>query len=606
MNQTIRKVSALLCIALGLQSLALTINVKSVHAANTISDIANHVVISQVYPNGADQNNEYVELYNPTTGDIDLSIYDLAVFRNPLVDPTEKTFLAVDWAAASSSTIKAGGYYLVGTTNVTVKDAAYTSNGVQSLHLDDAVALVEKATTNTVDQVGWDSAVTALCETACATTATVLNPVLVRLPDQSEGNGIDTDNNLNDFRAAEATNVSPRNRLTPSVFAAEPIINSVTPADNSFTNNPNIPVSATITEANFDTATLTIDGNPVNFNNRNDNTLTFDPANNLADGAHTASITVTDKAGFSATKNWTFGVDTVRPTLSIENLKTEVTASGAYVTILIRYNDTFSGVTQMRLSTDDTLDTEAWQPLAETVRIQIPAKEGVQTIKAQIRDRASNDSVEASTTADVVTPSIAAPEFALSSTTGSSVTLTWSPVVNAVGYVVRYNDGQTIYPIIATTNTNLTIKNLDLSKNYHFEVAAVSIYGTTSSYTPVYTPEQSPAKDKFMPATTTTTVPVSHAVAETTTITDNASVNRTTPQETVSPTPEATISPAPTPSASGEIKSDTDNRTPDWTKIIVALSILIIAAGVATGGWYLYQWWTGQTDSNNGQKGGRW
>ncbi|MDZ7587158.1 MAG: hypothetical protein U0946_05340, partial [Patescibacteria group bacterium] len=56
---------------------------------------------------------------------------------------------------------------------------------------------------------------------------------------------------------------------------------------------------------------------------------------------------------------------------------------------------------------------------------------------------------------------------------------------------------------------------------------------------------------------------------------------KTTPKEEV-----ATPTPTPTPSPSEEGKATTGG----WSKLLVALSILIIAAGAAIGGYYGYEW----------------
>jgi hypothetical protein len=599
---------------MGLQSVLIAFNPLAAAAATpTISNIANHLVISQIYTDGV-LNQEFVELYNPTASDISLAGYDLATFNDPS-DLTNSTKFAI---TQTQPTVKAGGYYLIASTAATpsvTPDATYDSASFD-LDLNDSVALVSGSTI--VDYAGWALADKEFCEgydatapavSTCINDAVVISPVFVRLPANGEGNGIDTDNNKNDFITIESTATAPRNTATAPVFAAAPVVNSVSPADGSFINTAAVTVTANITESHFASAALTIDGTPITFTTYAANVVTF-ATTNLTDQLHTATLTITDAAGFNTSKTWAFTVDTTKPTLTVENQKTEVTATAAYANLRLHYSDTLSGVTEMRLTTDGTFDTEVWLPIAEIVRIQLSTKDGAQTILVQVRDRASNESLIASASSQISAPSISAPEYALSSTIGNTVTITWPAVPNATAYIVRYSDGQTFYAPITTTSTAAIIRGLDMSKAYHFEVAAVSAYGTISGFTKVFTPEQSPAKDKFTPAVATTTPTVTNAMSESTVVTGGIT-QRTAPTATVAEVPETTVSPAPTPAVSatpsGEIKSDTDDRNIDWTKIIVALSILIIAAGVATGGWYLYQWWTSQPkDGDKNKKGGRW
>lgn len=68
----------------------------------------------------------------------------------------------------------------------------------------------------------------------------------------------------------------------------------------------------------------------------------------------------------------------------------------------------------------------------------------------------------------------------------------------------------------------------------------------------------------------------------------------TKPATVESKTPQVSSSPSPTPAA--EEKTGASN---DWSKLLVALSILIIAAAAAIGGYYGYEWLMSRSKEND-------
>ena len=160
---------------------------------------ADHVLINEVYGgggnSGATLKNDFVELYNPTTGPISLAGWTVNYYSAAGTTPT---------ACNLSGTAAAGSYFLV-------QQAAGTG-GSQSLPAPDAacnaamsatagrVTLVDAAGA-TVDLVGYGA-------TAKPYEGTGPAPTLSNTTSASRTNFVDTDNNAADFTAGAPT---PRN-----------------------------------------------------------------------------------------------------------------------------------------------------------------------------------------------------------------------------------------------------------------------------------------------------------------------------------------------------------------------------------------------------------
>jgi hypothetical protein len=615
MTRFTRLVSKALAIVVGLQSawLGLVITAPTVHAAGTADQLANHLVISEVLVGIGDNNdNEFVELYNPTKQAINISDAGLWV-KLAIRDAAGTTVtLPIDYVEGRTTTIQPGGYYLIANDNGSYSasaDARY-SDDLGRLEDNNSVALVTD--TATIDLLGWGFQALGGGDLKSYTTNPDYGSSLQRKPGMSEGNGVDTDDSNNDFTVSAT--LTPKSTVTGTEFGIAPTISNITPTFGGYLNTKSVTVTATVTDSgsgvNPNALTLAIDGTQASTGTYDNTTkkVTF-PAVTLTEGARTVTITAQDLAGFVATQTGVLTIDATAPTVSATVKETVVTQSAAVAALKLSYADmpsaSASGVSAMRIAFDGTLDTEAWVPSNEVAAGNLPTREGSHTILVQVMDRAGNVSAVAQTTAAIKAGTMPAPDYAISSTTGNTITVTWPAVSEATSYLVRYNDGQTLYGPITTTNPFITISSLDTSKKYSFEIASVSRFGTVSAFTKVYPPELSPApavKAALAAATTT----VSDAVAETTTVATEETTPRYTQQSQPTATPTITPTPSPTASPDGEIKGGAETRQPDWTKVIVALSILIIAAGVATGGWYLYQWWTSQPKEKGKGKGGRW
>lgn len=160
------------------------------------ADIASNVVISEIQVGDlADADNEFVELYNPTGGDLDLAEWKL------------KLGSGSNLVASMTGTIKSHGYFLVAkpqfTTIPVTPDMVYSASS--SAITANSTVLLQMKTGDTfadVDKVGMGSGVDGVEGTAVP--APTPGQSIERKSadtgvDESGGNGWDTDNNLNDF-----------------------------------------------------------------------------------------------------------------------------------------------------------------------------------------------------------------------------------------------------------------------------------------------------------------------------------------------------------------------------------------------------------------------
>lgn len=88
------------------------------------------------------------------------------------------------------------------------------------------------------------------------------------------------------------------------------------------------------------------------------------------------------------------------------------------------------------------------------------------------------------------------------------------------------------------------------------------------------------------PPITPQITPQAAATQKVAAISPTPSATAKTQEETVSPTPSPTPSASPSPTESAQATATAGG----WNKLLVALSILIIAAGAAIGGYYGYEW----------------
>ncbi|MBF8247830.1 MAG: hypothetical protein HW374_630, partial [Bacteroidetes bacterium] len=142
---------------------------------HSFGQIANHVVISEVFylePTSS-PNTEFVELYNPTANDIDLTNYDL---RSELTVTTTGSSWSV---SLTGKVIKAHGYLLVGrsavvpTADVVIPAGKNLSNsGIRA-----GVKLWNIQTNQTYDIVAWDATANVGLEGSAYTAAGITSTI---------------------------------------------------------------------------------------------------------------------------------------------------------------------------------------------------------------------------------------------------------------------------------------------------------------------------------------------------------------------------------------------------------------------------------------------
>lgn len=168
--------------------------------------LTNHLVISEVQINGATTTQDFVELYNPTNSNVDLTGWKL---RKKTSTGSESSLVLI----GTEKSIVSHGFFLWSNSsngyNSTI--GADVSN-TNTLAGDNSIALLEPDDT-IVDQLGWGSGTNQFTETAGYPTNPAANQSIERKAytsstsssmapggsDESKGNGFDSDINSSDF-----------------------------------------------------------------------------------------------------------------------------------------------------------------------------------------------------------------------------------------------------------------------------------------------------------------------------------------------------------------------------------------------------------------------
>ncbi len=402
-----------------------------------------------------------------------------------------------------------------------------------------------------------------------------------------------------------------------SVDNLGPVISNLLPTDNSAVANHLPTASATIADSgtgiNLVTTVLYLDD--VQVDDYTDSLLAYTTPVALTQGNHRVRVVAFDMAGNMTQQSASFMVDNTAPTAALTIVKSAPITTTRIVSIRIDASDSGSGIAMMRVGFDGNVDNKAWVTFESELTGELPDFDGDHVVAIQLRDKAGNMStvVKAMTTLDrslVSAPSGININMVTAEDGKGIATMTWDVVPNATYYVIRYTDGTVLYGPFMTGDLAFVAGGLEQGKTYTFEIASVNRAGTVSSFTS--------AIDRtvvIVPASVSTSTESPARVGRLV----NGQLVFGGPDELVAleesavvgpqlrakkaPTPQATISPTPAP----EIKGGETSNSRDWTRVIVALSLLIIAAGVATGGWYLYQWWSSRpVDPKEKGKGGRW
>jgi predicted extracellular nuclease len=170
--------------------------------SSRIESASSTIVISEVQIEGVSSSDDFIELYNPTDNDIDLSDYRLVKrSESGTSDSSIKAF-------GSGDTIPAHGYYLWANSGGSYTDIANSTTGsVISANNGIALRIGDMDTGAIVDSVGWGSAANVFVETSPFAENPGTGSSLERVGD-------DTDNNSVDFHLREVSD--PQGSLSES------------------------------------------------------------------------------------------------------------------------------------------------------------------------------------------------------------------------------------------------------------------------------------------------------------------------------------------------------------------------------------------------------
>lgn len=166
----------------------------------------NHIVISEVQISGASANQDFIELYNPTSSSINLNGWRI---RKKSSLGTISTLVAM----TAGKIIPPQGFFLWSNSSngFDVSIGADISN-TNTLSDNNSIEL-QDANTLTVDQVGWGNGTNQFFENSIIATnpsafhsierrarpSSTLDDMILSGNDELAGNGFDTDNNSADF-----------------------------------------------------------------------------------------------------------------------------------------------------------------------------------------------------------------------------------------------------------------------------------------------------------------------------------------------------------------------------------------------------------------------
>lgn len=169
-----------------------------------------------------------------------------------------------------------------------------------------------------------------------------------------------------------------------TVDATPPTVSITSPTTNAWSSTSSVVVTWSATDATSGVAhaSLSLDGAPAaEVTGQTSHTFT-----DVADGSHTAVLTVTDLAGNSASTSVAFRVDTTPPTVTINAPASGATVSTSTVTVQWSATDAGSGVGTVQVSLDDgsfqtaTGGTQTFTGLAD----------GTHTVTIRATDAAGN------------------------------------------------------------------------------------------------------------------------------------------------------------------------------------------------------------------------
>ncbi|MBP9812964.1 lamin tail domain-containing protein [Candidatus Saccharibacteria bacterium] len=225
---------------------AIAISFSSFHVAKAAS-LDRHIVINQIQTNGLASGTpleEFIEIYNPTTENIDLSNWELRYVTSTGNLLTAKVF----YKFTAGKILYPGGHVVLATEaypSINANILRYSTSSFSGLSFDGATVDLIDSTGELVDRVGWGDKQTILCETSPAAAPPKASSITRKI---SDGLVIDTDNNFADFEVTttptlNTDNIAPES--PPEDLTGEPANppENVSPTNPDESNPIDIPLS---------------------------------------------------------------------------------------------------------------------------------------------------------------------------------------------------------------------------------------------------------------------------------------------------------------------------------------------------------------------------
>lgn len=184
--------------------------------------VANHLVISEIQINGSNANEDFVEIYNPTSSSVDLNGWQI---NKKTSTGTISSLVLI----GSGASIPAHGYFLWANEqgnpafSTTVGADVFNTNNLSE---NNSIAL-ENASDITIDQVGWGTGTSQFVETTLINNGSDTNKSMERKAyststastmeggvDSLKGNGFDAGDNATDFILRLVS--QPQNSASPT------------------------------------------------------------------------------------------------------------------------------------------------------------------------------------------------------------------------------------------------------------------------------------------------------------------------------------------------------------------------------------------------------
>jgi len=178
--------------------------------------------------------------------------------------------------------------------------------------------------------------------------------------------------------------------FTIVIDTTAPTISGLTPTDGSVSTTTSVSIGASYSDnvaINVSSVVLMVDGAPVTPTTVTATVVSYSAT--LAEGTHTASLTVKDTSGNAATSSWTFAVDTTAPTISSLAPANGTTMDRKSVTVSASYSDN-RAIDTASVVLKVNGNTVAPTVTATGVSYSGTLEEGTHTVQLTVKDTAGN------------------------------------------------------------------------------------------------------------------------------------------------------------------------------------------------------------------------